>query len=121
MVCLGHPPNYLIDLKGEISTFSFCCVTDDRRAAESSQSYLRSKPPPVQAPPTLAPNDPLSLAPFPELPYLFTLEVRIIRRIEGCSAKYSWFRLWLDNLSVTFVKLEVRSLFAGGGVPCGQK
>ncbi len=29
----------------------------------------------MQAPPTLAPSDPLSLSPLPELPYLFALEV----------------------------------------------
>lgn len=33
----------------------------------------RSKPPPVQAPPTLAPSDPLMLSPLKEEPYLFVL------------------------------------------------
>jgi len=42
--------------------------------AETGSMYgLRSEPPPVPAPPTLAP-EPLMLSPLPELPYLFALE-----------------------------------------------
>ena len=43
------------------------------KAATGSLYGMRSEPPPVSAPPTLAP-DPLMLSPLPELPYLFALE-----------------------------------------------
>ena len=62
----------IVDTLNKLQAASQAAV--DLKAGEGSSIYgLRSEPPSVPAPPTLAP-EPLMLSPLNELPYLFALE-----------------------------------------------
>lgn len=72
----------IADTAKKVTAIAVASRVEDRSWGGPGLQKQGSRPPAVQAPPTLAPSDPLMLSPLSELPYLFILTSPAVAALE---------------------------------------